>query len=471
MSLITFSNLSSQDRRIWTIAAVLAGAVFIVDLNLPFDVAVSAIYGLVVLLGLFVSDSRFPIVASAVVTILTVVGGWLSPPGGPVAYGIANRALVLVGIWISAALVAGYGRVGRALDRSAKNLADTKFAIDQAAIVATTDVKGRITYVNDKFCEISQYSRDELLGQDHRIINSGYHPKEFIKGLWQTIANGAIWRGELRNRAKDGSIYWVDTTIVPFLDEWGKPYQYMAIRSDITERKRSEARLREQESLARLGEMAAVVAHEVKNPLAGIRGSLQVIGGRMPEQSRDRIVVHDIINRLDSLNNIVDDLLVFARPREPKLAAVPVEQLVQNTATLLKKDPAHASTHVDISSTPVVIQADPEQLQVVLVNLLLNAAQATPKDGHVRVDVTAVDGVCRIAIADNGPGIPADVREKIFEPFFTTKHRGTGLGLPTAKRVIERHRGSIDVECPPSGGTIVTVALPLDPRAAKVSTA
>jgi len=464
-------NMIRNDRRIMAIAAMVAGGVFIADINLPFDVAVSAIYGVVVLLGLFVSDPRFPIVASVVVTILTVVGGWFSPPGGPVAYGIANRGFVLVGIWISAALVAGYGRVGRALDRSAKNLADMKFAIDQAAIVATTDVKGRITYVNDKFCEISKYSRDQLLGQDHRIINSAYHSKEFIKDLWQTIANGRIWRGEIRNRAKDGSFYWVDTTIVPFLDERGKPYQYMAIRSDITERKRSEARLREQESLARLGEMAAVVAHEVKNPLAGIRGSLQVIGGRMAEPSRDRLVMHDIITRLDSLNSIVDDLLVFARPREPKLAPVTVEQLLHNTASLLKKDPAHSGTQVEIHSSPVVIQADAGQLQVVLVNLLLNASQASGNEGQVRVDVTSSDGMCRIAIADNGPGIAADVRERIFEPFFTTKHRGTGLGLPTAKRVIERHRGSIDIECPLSGGTIVTVALPLDPRTAKASTA
>jgi PAS domain S-box-containing protein len=460
-----------NDRRVVAIAATIAAGVFLADLNLPFDVAVSAIYGLVVLLGLFVSDQRFPIIAAVMVTILTVVGGWFSPPGGPVAFGIANRGFVLVGIWISAALVAGYRQVGRALNRSAKDLADMKFAIDQASIVATTDVKGRITYANDKFCEISKYSRDELLGQDHRIINSQYHSKEFIKGLWQTIANGQIWRGELRNRAKDGSLYWVDTTIVPFLDERGKPYQYMAIRSDITERKRSEARLREQESLARLGEMAAVVAHEVKNPLAGIRGSLQVIGGRMPEQSRDRTVMHDIIGRLDSLNNIVDDLLVFARPREPKLAAVSIDPLVQNTVALLKKDPAHANTRVEIRCAPVVIQADAEQLQVVLVNLLLNAAQATRNEGHVRIDVTTGDGMCRIAIADDGPGIPADVRDRIFEPFFTTKHRGTGLGLPTAKRVIERHRGSIDIECPPAGGTIVRVALPLDLRTATAPTA
>ena len=351
-----------------------------------------------------------------------------------------------------------------ALRKTIKDLQDTKYAIDQAAIVATTDVHGKITFVNDKFCEISKYSREELIGQDHRLINSGYHSKEFIRDLWRTIARGQVWRGEIKNRAKDGSTYWVDTTIVPFLDERGKPYQYMAIRSEITERKRQEERLREQAALTRLGEMAAVVAHEVKNPLAGIRGALQIIGTRLPADTRDRSVIGDILTRLDSLNNIVQDLLLFARPRTPRADKVPLGTLVMSTLELLKKDPNFARIEIAVHGNDPVVEADAEQLQTVFTNLLLNAAQASGGSGRIDVTLEARDGWCDVKVRDHGPGIPAEVRERIFEPFFTTKHRGTGLGLPTAKRVVEMHRGTIGVAAAAGGGTEVTVTLPAHRR-------
>src|SRR5678815_224071 len=214
-----------------------------------------------------------------------------------------------------------------------RQLADFKRALDHAAIVAITDVHGRITYANDKFCEIAGYSRDELLGQDHRIINSGYHSKEFMKHLWHTIANGRVWNGEIRNRAKDGHFYWVDTTIVPFLDDRGKPYQYIAIRSDITARKQAEERLAQQAALARVGQMAAVMAHEVRNPLAGIKGAMQVLMSRRTPGDTELPVMRDIVGRIDSLSDLINDLMLYARPRPPRLSHIELRSVISDAVT------------------------------------------------------------------------------------------------------------------------------------------
>lgn len=340
-------------------------------------------------------------------------------------------------------------------------LADFKRALDHAAIVAITDVTGRITYVNDKFCEISGYSEAELLGQDHRIINSGYHPKEYIRDLWRTIAGGRVWHGEMRNRARDGHFYWVDTTIVPFLDERGKPYQYISIRADITARKAAEERLVRQAALAQVGQMAAVVAHEVRNPLAGIKGAVQILMSRRPAGDADLAVMRDIVSRIDSLGELINDLMIYARPRPLRRETIDLQQLVREAIAMVRRDPAGTEIDIALDGANALLSADGELVRAALLNLLLNAAQAIDGGGRIQVR-TIVRGDCAVVeIADSGPGIPQDIRGRVLDPFFTTKARGGGLGLPIARRTAELHGGSLALACPEGGGTVATMTLPL----------
>jgi PAS domain S-box-containing protein len=342
----------------------------------------------------------------------------------------------------------------------APNLEDLKRALDHAAIVATTDVGGRITYVNDKFCEISGYSREELLGADHRIINSSYHPKEFIRELWRTIAHGQVWHGEIRNRAKDGNFYWVDTTIVPFLDDRGKPYQYIAIRADITARKLAEERLAQQAALARVGQMAAVVAHEVRNPLAGIKGAMQILMGRRKADDGELPVMRDIVARIDALSELINDLMVFARPRPLRLGPVTLRAVVQEAVTMVRRDPVGEGVDIVIEGPEMPIEADADLVRATIFNVLLNAAQAMNGRGNVVISGREDVSMVAVAVRDTGPGIPVDMREQVLEPFVTTKARGGGLGLAIAKRTAELHGGRLTIDCPLDGGTTVTLELP-----------
>jgi len=342
-----------------------------------------------------------------------------------------------------------------------RELEDFRYALDQSAIVATTDVTGAIRYVNDKFCEISGYSREELLGQDHRLINSGHHPQSFIRELWRTIASGQVWRGELRNRAKDGTFYWVDTTIVPFLDDRRKPHQYVAIRYDISARKLAEQQLVDQASLMRLGEMAAVVAHEVRNPLAGLRGALQILSQRPGHDHADRAVILEMIRRLDGLNERVTDMLRYAKPNMPQLSRVPLRTLLEGTAALLHRDASLASVQVIVEGADVAAFGDVELLREVFLNLLLNAAQSMDGRGVVRVTLER-GAMAMVRVHDQGSGIAADLQSRIFEPFFTTKRAGTGLGLAIVRRFLELQHGTVTFESSTPSGTTVLVALPLD---------
>lgn len=349
---------------------------------------------------------------------------------------------------------------GAAQQESWRQLQELQQALDHAAIVAATDIRGKITLANSKFCEISGYELDELLGQDHRILNSGYHGKEFFRELWATIAAGAVWRGEIRNRRRDGSLYWVDTTIVPLLDADGQPRRYLSIRTDITARKEAEARLREQTALARLGEMATVVAHEVKNPLAGIGGALQVVRRRLPAGTAEHAVIGDILDRITALNATMEDLLEYARPRPPRRDVVHLAALIDAVVTRCRADPCLQGVTLRGSTQACSVLGDAAMLEGVVLNLLINAGQALGGRGAVEVDTVCDGGEVRVSVRDNGPGIPPALQDRVFEPFFTTRHRGTGLGLAIVRRVVEAHQGKVELRSIQGEGTEVVVRLP-----------
>jgi PAS domain S-box-containing protein len=363
-----------------------------------------------------------------------------------------------------------------ALRQSLKELADIKFALDESAIVAITDQQGVITFVNDKFCEISKYSREELLGQDHRIINSRYHPKEFIRTLWTTIAGGRVWRGEIRNRAKDGSHYWVDTTIVPFLNSEGKPYQYVAIRSDITERKRLEAELVRAAQLSLIGELSANLAHEIKNPLAGIQGAVDILIRRREQDDPERAVLEGVRHEIGRIDGTVRALLERARPRALQVAPTTLTEVVHHAVQLARDQAAISSldgpnVYIEFEPAPDELRfpLDAAQIEDAVLNLIINAVEAVEGEGRVTVRVrsrSAVDanndrGEAVIEVEDNGRGISKDDLPRIFNPFYTTTRGGTGLGLPAARRIARAHGGQLDVCSTPGHGSTFTLRLPL----------
>ena len=222
----------------------------------------------------------------------------------------------------------------------------------------------------------------------------------------------------------------------------------------------AEAQLREQAALAQLGQMAAVVAHEVRNPLAGIRGAVQILAKRLGPDAAERNITSEVIRRIDALAAIVQDLLQFARPRRPVPVQRPFSGLARPTLDLLRDDPALARMALELAGEDAVVFADPELFNLVLQNLLMNSVDAMERRG--RIVVTATDGpdACEIRVADEGPGIPPAARARLFEPFYTTKHRGTGLGLATARRLVEAHGGTLNLVWPATGGTTAVLRLP-----------
>jgi PAS domain S-box-containing protein len=332
-------------------------------------------------------------------------------------------------------------------------------AVDGIVVI---DSHGRIEAFNPAAERLFGYQEPEVLGRNVNILMPSPYHEEHDTYLARHLATGVqkiIGTGrEVTGLRKDGSTFPLQLSVGK-MSVGGAP-KFTGILHDLSARVEIEEQLRERTALARLGEMAAVIAHEVKNPLAGVRGAIQVIGSRLPQGGKDALMVKEIVSRIDTLNELMKDLLLFSRPPHPKLAPIDIETLVATTAELLGSDPALKEIRVTVDGAMPRVMADPDLLKIVFVNLLVNGAHAMKGRGTIRVSLTTVTDSCQIAFADEGPGIPSDVRDKIFTPFFTTKSRGSGLGLPTAKRLVEAHRGNITIACPTSGGTIVTVELP-----------
>jgi two-component system, LuxR family, sensor kinase FixL len=332
-------------------------------------------------------------------------------------------------------------------------------AVDGIIVI---DAHGLIERFNPAAERLFGYAEGEVLGRNVSMLMPSPYREEHDNYLARHLATGVqkiIGTGrEVTGLRRDGSTFPLHLSVGKMI-VGGEP-KFTGILHDLSARVRIEEQLRERTSLARLGEMAAVIAHEVKNPLAGVRGAIQVIGTRLPKDSGDARMIGEIVSRIDALDELMKDLLLFARPPHPKLVPVDLAKLVATTVELLRGDPALASIRVSIEGSPGPVKADAELLKIVFVNLLVNAAHAMQGRGTIRVSLSSIADRCQIALADEGPGIPPDVLEKIFVPFFTTKTRGSGLGLPTARRLVEAHRGQISIVCPPAGGTVVTVQLP-----------
>jgi len=333
-------------------------------------------------------------------------------------------------------------------------------AVDAIILI---DARGHIESFNPGAERLFGYAAAEVLGRNVSLLmpspdrddHDGYLAKYLDSGVAKIIGIGR----DVTALRKDGRRLSVRLSVGALTIRGER--KFTGILHDLSTRVQMEEQLREQAALVRLGEMAAVIAHEVRNPLAAVRGAIEVIGTRLPAASREAAITADIVARIDTLNQLVNDLLLFARPPKPHPIAMDLPVLLGVTAALLNEDPAHRGVRVEVSGSVAPVLADGELLKIVFSNVFINSAQAMRGSGTIRVVLTSTATMGKIVVSDEGPGIPPEVRDKLFVPFVTTKARGTGLGLSTVKRLVEAHRGEIRVDCPPTGGTSVTILLPL----------
>lgn len=338
-------------------------------------------------------------------------------------------------------------------------------AIVEAAVdaIIVIDGRGRIEAFNPAAVRLFGYPEGDVIGKNvsllmpppYRDEHDAYLDRYQREGRARIIGIGR----EVNGRHRDGTIIPLHLSVGEMLVTGEK--KFVGMLHDLTARKRIEQQLSEQQSLAKIGEMAAVLAHEIRNPLAGIRGAMQVMAARYESGSKEGMVMKEIIARVDTLSELMQDLLLYARPPKPRPAPVDLKRLIQTVVELISRDPEVSGVQVNVEGASPLAHADPELLKIVFQNLLINGAHAMAGRGELRVRLTGNGQLSAVAFTDHGPGIPPDIRDKIFTPFFTTKVRGTGLGLPTAKRLVEAQGGTIAIECPPNGGTTVLVQVPI----------
>lgn len=332
---------------------------------------------------------------------------------------------------------------------------ELKYALDQSSIVAKTNKQGIITEVNDKFCEISGYLRHELIGQTHQIINSGHHHKSFFQQMWSTISTGTVWRNDICNRKKNGELYWVDTTIVP-IHTHGEIQSYLAIRNDITDKKNAETALFTSKKLASLGEMAGGIAHEIKNPLAIIKESAELLNHIITKKPNEIHLTQkycdNISHTVDRVDTIIKSLSALSRnTKNDPYDIIPLASIIESALNLCqaKLKDNNVLVHVDTVPNNVYIEARESELAQVFLNIFCNAndalASLEKKEIHIKYEKN--NNSITIYISNNGPPILSEHRDKIFEPFFTTKDvgKGTGLGLSLSKKIIEAHKGRMQL--------------------------
>lgn len=328
--------------------------------------------------------------------------------------------------------------------------------VDQESIVAITDRKGAIVYANDRFCEISGYTRPELLGQNHRLLKSGKHPPAFYKELWSTILGGRVWRGEICNRAKDGHIYYVDTVISP-LRTAGLITHFIALRTDITAKKEMEAALddrRKQEEdnrrMAALGRMANGLLHDLNNILTGVMGIATDPGS----PTRDAML-HDAIGRMAQLTRALRD---YSSGRPAKPEPFLLNPLVACACSLVrhrKGVPTGLSIEEHFEATRgLEVVGNEGQIFEVVLNVVVNAMEASASVAKPRIVVSTErdDGQVGVRVIDNGPGVPGSLAQTVFEPYASSKGAGRGIGLSVSRNIALAHRGDLKLVHPGGDG-------------------